>query len=43
METDFVIDVSLLSDDAEQAFILIPSNRSTAPDAAKREILLTCV
>ena len=43
METDLVIDASLLSEDAEQTFIFILPNLSTAPDVAKCEILLTCL
>lgn len=43
METDLVIDVYLLSEDAEQTSIFILSNRSTAPDTAKHEILLMCL
>lgn len=43
METDLVIDASLLSEDAEQTFIFILSNRCTAPNTAKCEMFLTCL
>lgn len=43
MEADLATDASLLGEDAEQAFIFILSTLSTAPDTAKREILLTCL
>lgn len=41
METDLVIDASLLSEDAEPTSIFILSNRSMVPDTAEHETLLT--